>query len=36
VVTSVTVLLVALATVATIVPAWRAGRTDPAVALRTD
>ena len=36
VVTSVTILLVALGTVATIVPAWRAGRIDPAVTLRTD
>ena len=35
VVTSVTLLLVALSTVATIVPAWRAGRIDPAVTLRT-
>ena len=36
VVTSATILLVALGTVATIVPAWRAGRIDPAVTLRTD
>ena len=36
VVSSVTVLVVALGTVATIVPAWRAGRIDPAVTLRTD
>jgi putative ABC transport system permease protein len=36
VVTSVTILLVALGTVAMIVPAWRAGRIDPAVTLRTD
>jgi putative ABC transport system permease protein len=36
VVASVTALLVALATAAMIVPAWRAGRIDPAVTLRTD
>jgi putative ABC transport system permease protein len=36
VVTSVTVLLVALGTAAMIVPAWRAGRIDPAVTLRAD
>ena len=36
VVTSVTILLAALGTAAMIVPAWRAGRVDPAVTLRTD
>ena len=36
VVSSVTIVLVALATVATLVPAWRAGRIDPAITLRTD
>lgn len=36
VVTSVIILLAALGTVAMIVPAWRAGRIDPAVTLRSD
>jgi len=36
VVTSVAILLVALSTAAMVVPAWRAGRIDPAVTLRTD
>ncbi len=36
VITTITILLVALGTVAMIVPAWRAGRIDPAVTLRTD
>jgi putative ABC transport system permease protein len=36
VVTSVAFLLVALSSAAMVVPAWRAGRTDPAVTLRAD
>ncbi len=36
VVTSVAILLVALSTAAMVVPAWRAGRIDPAITLRTD